>query len=199
MHHKYVETDADPHTTTRGMFFAHMGWLMLKKHPELLRKGRTLDCSDLMNDPVVRYQYYVFIPLSVVLTGFVPYYILHNMLGYSAGYAYFLSALRYLALLHGTWCVNSLAHWLGDKPYDQDINPTENSFTSFMTVGEGFHNYHHVFPFDYKAAELQFSPLNISTMFIKLMIAIGQIYDVKEATPEMVQKRKMRTGDGHVY
>ena len=34
VHHKYSETDADPHNATRGFFFAHMGWLIVKKHPK---------------------------------------------------------------------------------------------------------------------------------------------------------------------
>lgn len=34
VHHKYSETDADPHNATRGFFFAHMGWLLVKKHPK---------------------------------------------------------------------------------------------------------------------------------------------------------------------
>lgn len=34
-HHKYSDTDADPHNATRGFFFSHCGWLMSKKHPKV--------------------------------------------------------------------------------------------------------------------------------------------------------------------
>ena len=47
VHHKYSETDADPHNAMRGFFFAHMGWLYVKKHPEVIRAGKELDFSDL--------------------------------------------------------------------------------------------------------------------------------------------------------
>ena len=53
VHHKYSETDADPHNAERGFFFAHVGWLMMKKHPEVKRRGKGLDLSDLYADPVV--------------------------------------------------------------------------------------------------------------------------------------------------
>lgn len=53
VHHKYSETDADPHNSKRGFFFAHVGWLMMRKHPEVIRKGRTIDFSDLFEDPVI--------------------------------------------------------------------------------------------------------------------------------------------------
>jgi stearoyl-CoA desaturase (delta-9 desaturase) len=39
-HHKFSETDADPHNSRRGFFFAHMGWLLVKKHPQVIRKGK---------------------------------------------------------------------------------------------------------------------------------------------------------------
>lgn len=55
VHHKYTETDADPHNAKRGFFFSHVGWLMMKKHPEVIKKGNLIDCSDLFQDPVIRF------------------------------------------------------------------------------------------------------------------------------------------------
>ena len=56
VHHKFSETDADPHNAKRGFFFSHMGWLMVKKHPDVLTKGASVPMSDLLEDPVVRFQ-----------------------------------------------------------------------------------------------------------------------------------------------
>ena len=56
VHHKYSETDADPHNAMRGFFFAHVGWLLVKKHPDVMEKGRGLDYSDLYADRVVMFQ-----------------------------------------------------------------------------------------------------------------------------------------------
>lgn len=55
VHHKYSETDADPHNSNRGFFFAHVGWLMLLKHPQVLKKGRAIDMSDVLADPVIQF------------------------------------------------------------------------------------------------------------------------------------------------
>lgn len=65
---------------------------------------------------------------------------------------------------------------------------------SFIAVGEGWHNYHHAFPWDYRASELG-SPLNLTGFFIDILANIGLIYDRKEATHNMVKNRVMRTGD----
>lgn len=55
VHHKFSETDADPHNSNRGFFFAHVGWLMMHKHPDVIRKGNMLDMSDILDDPVVQF------------------------------------------------------------------------------------------------------------------------------------------------
>ena len=55
MHHKYTDTDADPHNSNRGFFFSHVGWLMMKKHPDVIRKGRLVDMSDILADPIAAF------------------------------------------------------------------------------------------------------------------------------------------------
>lgn len=67
-------------------------------------------------------------------------------------------------------------------------------FVAFFAVGEGWHNYHHAFPWDYRASELG-SPLNITGFLIDLLAQVGLVYDRKEATHNMVKNRVLRTGD----
>lgn len=55
MHHKYTDTDADPHNINRGFWFAHMGWYLLPKHPEVLKRLKEIDMSDINADPVVSF------------------------------------------------------------------------------------------------------------------------------------------------
>lgn len=55
-HHKYSETDADPHNSRRGFFFSHIGWLLVRKHPDVIEKGSKIDLTDLLADPVVLFQ-----------------------------------------------------------------------------------------------------------------------------------------------
>jgi len=55
VHHRYTDTDADPHNSNRGFFFSHVGWLLMKKHPEVIRRGRRIDMSDVLADPIVTF------------------------------------------------------------------------------------------------------------------------------------------------
>lgn len=56
VHHKFSETNADPHNAKRGFFFSHVGWLMCRKHPDVVQKGKGIDMSDLQNDKLLQFQ-----------------------------------------------------------------------------------------------------------------------------------------------
>lgn len=56
LHHRYSDTDADPHNSKRGFFFCHIGWLMHKKHPYVIELGRKIDMSDMQADWMVMFQ-----------------------------------------------------------------------------------------------------------------------------------------------
>lgn len=78
------------------------------------------------------------------------------------------------------------------------INPSENIAVAVLALGEGWHNYHHVFPWDYKAAELGDYKLNMTTAFIDFFAKIGWAYDLKTVSADIVRKRVERTGaNGH--
>lgn len=76
------------------------------------------------------------------------------------------------------------------------INPRENVIVSFVALGEGWHNYHHVFPWDYKAAELGKYSLNLTTMFLDGFAKMGWCWDRKEPSKDLVRRTLDKYGDG---
>lgn len=194
-HHKFSETEADPHNAHRGFFFAHCGWLMCRKHPEVIRKGKLIDISDLEADPILAFQR-KFYPLLVLLLAFIVPTVCSSWLTGDTYLNSFLipGVLRYVVTLHITWCVNSAAHMWGAHPYDTGIHPAENLLVSMGAIGEGFHNYHHCFPWDYSTSE--YGPLfNGTTCFIDIAAAMGLVWDRKKASPALIKARRARTGD----
>lgn len=66
----------------------------------------------------------------------------------------------------------------------------------YSTYGEGYHNFHHIFPFDYSSSELDWrGNFNFSTFFIDAFARIGWAYDLRRASPTVIAKRIERTGD----
>jgi len=194
LHHKCSETQADPHNANRGFFFSHMGWLMVRKHPAVMKAGKTINMSDLEADSLLMFQHRHYLK-CFLMAGFVLPTIIPNLLwGESLTNAYFMAVIRYVAVLHFTWLVNSAAHMFGMKPYDKNIGPSENRLVSVLAMGEGFHNYHHTFPYDYGTSEWGFR-LNVTTRFINTMAKLGFAYDLRTASPSVVAARAARTGN----
>ncbi|XP_063544308.1 acyl-CoA Delta(11) desaturase-like [Cydia strobilella] len=195
LHHKHSDTDADPHNAARGFFFSHMGWLLVHKHPEVKRRGASIDLSDLMSNPVLMFQkkygIYIITLFTYVLPTLCPMY----LWGETFHTAFHVNILRTKLCLNFTSLINSASHAIGNRPYDKEIRATENMAVTLATLGEGFHNYHHVFPWDYRATELV-SKLNWTAAFIEFFARIGWAYDLKTVENGMVVKRAKRCGDG---
>jgi stearoyl-CoA desaturase (delta-9 desaturase) len=183
VHHKYAETDADPHNATRGLWFSHIGWLLEKKHPAVIESGKRLHFDDLEKDSVVMFQKQLdpWLPLGMcfAMPGMVVMFWGDT---FWQGF-YVAGALRYVSVLHFTWCVNSLAHMYGDRPYDKSLHATENPFVSVVAIGEGWHNWHHKYPFDYAASEFGvFTQYNPTKLFLDAMRYMNLASDFKRAS-----------------
>ena len=193
------QSDADPHNAKRGLFFSHMGWLLVKKHPDVIEAGKRLTYDDLLEDPVVVFQKN-WDPWFALFMCFVFPGLVSTLWGESFWNGFWVAGcLRYAYVLHVTWFVNSAAHFYGDHPYDRAQGkswPAENSWVSFFSLGEGWHNWHHKYPYDYAASECgldkQFNP---TKGFLDLMWLLGQVWDIKRGTGAWVRLRSKFEAD----
>jgi stearoyl-CoA desaturase (Delta-9 desaturase) len=144
VHHKYTDTDADPYNANRGIFFSHMGWLLVKKHPDVIEAGRKIDYSDLLADPILRFQRKNFIVLLLLLSVFLPISTSIYFWQETWTIGTLCIFFRFILILTSVSVINSLAHRYGNKPYDKNISPSQNFVAEMITLGEGWHNYHHV-------------------------------------------------------
>ena len=193
IHHKFSDTDADPHNTKRGFFFAHVGWLLRKKHPELVIRAKEISFKDLESDPVVRFQKKYYTILYLIFAVFLPMYFPVFHWNQSWVDCIIGNIFRQVNVLHATWFVNSTAHMFGDRPYNSKIEPRENIFVSLGGgfSGEGYHNYHHSYPHDYAASEFG-ARVNVTKVFIDLNQWLGQAYDLRRADQGNVQDVKTK-------
>lgn len=77
----------------------------------------------------------------------------------------------------------------------RSISSTNNVVVNILAFGEGWHNYHHVFPWDYKTPELGNCTFNLTTAFIELFAFFGVAYDLKTVDADIIKKRTLRTGN----
>ena len=147
-HHKHVDHDEDPYCISKGFFYAHMGWLMFKLKP----LPPFDNVADLQKDPLIRWQHR-YIHLIAVAVAFVFPTILGFLWGgwVSALGAFLIAGVaRVVVLQHCTFCINSLCHYIGKRPYSSRCSARDSWLMAIVTFGEGYHNYHHEFQHDYR-------------------------------------------------
>jgi stearoyl-CoA desaturase (Delta-9 desaturase) len=154
-HHGRTDTALDPYDVTRGFWHAHIGWVLRKPDPAI----KPVPVRDLERDPLVLWQHrhYAIIGTAVgvglpVLLGFV--------FGDPWGGFIVGGAVRLLLSYHATFSINSFAHLVGSQPYSDKDSARDSLLTAIISMGEGYHNFHHAFPSDYRNGVLahQFDP-----------------------------------------
>jgi stearoyl-CoA desaturase (delta-9 desaturase) len=143
-HHRFVDDiERDPYPVRRGFWYAHWIWVMEAK-------DRPLDSvSDLEQDPLIRWQhrYHFWIGAAVAAVPVLAVgWMTHNLLGQLV----IGLLLRIVATHHSTFLINSAAHWFGTQPYTDANSARDNALLAPFTFGEGYHNYHHMWQWDYR-------------------------------------------------
>ena len=187
-HHRYTDTEKDPYSVRKGLIYSHFGWMVMKQNPK--RIGRT-DISDLNGDSVVRWQHKHYLKLVIFMALIFPSLVAGFGWGDFTGGLVYAGILRVFFVQQATFCVNSLAHWLGDQPFDDRNSPRDHVLTALITLGEGYHNFHHEFPSDYRNAIewFQYDPTKWCIWVWKKM---GLAYDLKSFRANEIEKGRLQ-------
>lgn len=146
-HHRHVDdVEKDPYSINKGFWFAHIGW-MLRDYPAA--EPNYKNAPDLLNDKLVMFQHKYYVPLVILV---------HTSILLPIGWAVgdmwgvlLLGGLVRLILSHHvTFFINSLCHMWGKRPYTDENTARDNFLLAIATWGEGYHNYHHIFQYDYR-------------------------------------------------
>ncbi|KAI3404333.2 OLE1 [Candida oxycetoniae] len=184
IHHRYTDTSRDPYDARRGFWFSHMGWMLMKANPK--NRARA-DISDLTADWVVRVQHTHYF-LFMLLSAFVfPTLVAGFLWGdYWGGFIY-AGVLKSFFIQQVTFCVNSLAHWIGVQPFDDRRTPRDHVLTAFVTFGEGYHNFHHEFPSDYRNA-LKWYQYDPTKIVIWCLSKLGLAWNLKMFSQNAIEQ-----------
>lgn len=144
-HHQFVDTDRDPYNIKKGFWYAHVLWVILKNP----LKRDFSNAKDLESDPLVRFQHRYYLIFAIVFSFLVPMGIA-ALWGDPWGGFFIAGFLRVVFNHHMAFCINSVCHYVGNQPYSNKDTSRDSWFVSLFTYGEGFHNFHHTFPVDYR-------------------------------------------------
>ncbi|KAI8984934.1 fatty acid desaturase-domain-containing protein [Trametes punicea] len=185
-HHRYTDTPLDPYDAKRGLLYSHIGWMLIKPK---VKPGHT-DISDLRNNDIVQWQHrWYFVIIAVVGYG-LPAVVAG--LGWNDwwGGFYYAGMMRITAAHHSTFCINSIAHYLGESPFDDRKTARDHFISALLTMGEGYHNFHHQFPMDYRNATkwYQYDP---TKWFIAACAVIGLASNLRVFPDNEIRKGEL--------
>ena len=150
-HHRFVDQEGDPYNIRYGFFYAHIGWVFFKQPAYFNNlENSSYDCvRDLMEDPLVRWQHRFYLPIAIFVGGGLPL-LIGYFLGNALGCFLLAGVARTVIVHHSTFLINSLCHFMGKQPYSLADSSRDSAFVALLTCGEGYHNFHHRFQYDYR-------------------------------------------------
>ena len=180
-HHARTDTDEDPYNVTKGFWHSHCGWLFYDT-PHRTAKYEVR----LRRDPVILWQhrYYWAIVVSGLAIPFALGVVWHG--GWMGGVSALLMGglLRMFMVLNSTFTINSLCHMIGSQPHGTQDSSRDSWLISFVSFGEGYHNYHHTYARDYRNGP-QWYNFDPSKWIIYTLSVIGLASNLRRLDPSV--------------
>merc|ERR1712000_80462 len=190
-HHRYTDTDRDPYSIQKGFFYAHIGWMLIKQDPNKI--GRA-DISDLNADPMIRFQHRHYLWFAIVFGFVLPSLVCGVLFNDYVGGFYYAGVLRLVFVHHATFCVNSVAHYIGNHTYADTNSPRDSFITALLTLGEGYHCFHHEFPQDYRNA-IKWYQYDPTKLFVRFCAFFGLAYNLHRFPENEIYKGALQIAE----
>ena len=187
-HHRHVDqNDLDPYSAGRGFWFSHIGWIL--RHYDSGKEDFS-NIKDIQQDKVAlwQHQHYLILVLltNIALPAFFGF--LHGdiiaclLLG---------GLLRLVMSQHVTYLINSIAHMWGKQTYSDASSARDNPLLALITYGEGYHNYHHTFQWDYRNG-VKWWHFDPTKWMIRSLSCVGLTTDLKRTDPARVETARLQ-------
>ncbi len=179
IHHGQVDRKDDPYNIRKGLWWAHMGWV-LHAAPE----PDFANVPDLKKDKLVMLQHRYYLLTAILSAGVLPL-CLGFLWGDPIGALLVAGFLRLVLEWHSTFSINSIAHKIGSRPYSLANSARDSFITALVTMGEGYHNFHHRFANDYRNGVRWFH-FDPTKWWVWTMSKLNLTWDLKRASREAI-------------
>jgi stearoyl-CoA desaturase (Delta-9 desaturase) len=153
-HHAYADEYGDPHSphlveeaglrgVLRGLWHAHLGWLLRPSGTVTSRWAPDLEEEELIARVDAAFPW--FVTATFVLPAVLGFALTGTLWGAVTGFIWG-GLVRVFLLHHVTWSINSICHFFGERPFETRDEATNNWPLSVLSFGESWHNNHHAFP-----------------------------------------------------
>jgi stearoyl-CoA desaturase (Delta-9 desaturase) len=197
-HHAHADEEGDPHSphvghgdgpgsVLRGLWHAHVGWLLQHQG----QSGSKRYAKDLVEDRGMRLinRHFPWLVLaSLAIPALAGWLLTGTLLGAATGLLWG-GFVRIFFVHHITWSVNSVCHFLGNRRFETDDHSTNVFWLALPSFGESWHHNHHAFPRS-AVHGLRRWELDPSAAVIWALEKLGIARNVVRITPERQQERE---------
>ena len=189
-HHHHVDRDWDPYNIRRGGWWAHILWIFVKNSAD-----RSFDdVPDLQKNPLVRLQHRFSSAIGILGGLGIPTAI-GWAFGDPLGGLLWGGFLRIVVIHHTTFFVNSIAHLYGARPYTEANSARDNAWVALVTNGEGYHNFHHRFPTDFRNG-IRWYHWDPSKWWIRGLSSVRLARRLRRTPPLVIERTRLQTAVG---
>jgi stearoyl-CoA desaturase (delta-9 desaturase) len=185
IHHNHVDEEKDPYNINKGFFWAHIGWIFYKEENHDPKYPK-----DLTRDPLVMWQHKHYFVIAVVM-GLVLPIVLGHFLGSALGGLALSGITRIVFVHHCTFFINSLCHIVGTRPYTDSNTARDSWIMAIFSYGEGYHNYHHYFPTDYRNG-IRWFQYDPTKWLIKSLSLFGMTKNLKQVPEKLISDAMLK-------
>jgi stearoyl-CoA desaturase (Delta-9 desaturase) len=184
-HHRFSDEEGDPHSPNlsgpglmgklKGLWYAHIPWMFSDQESRA-----TVFAPDVVRDRRLYYYnrtYPLWAVASLMLPALLGFAIGGGLPAAFSGFIFGGLARVFLAN-QAAWCVGSLSHMIGSRPFVTKDDSANNWPVAILTFGEGLQNNHHAFPGAYRHAMRWWEP-DLSGWVIAVLAKAGIVWDLK--------------------
>ncbi len=203
-HHRYADDIGDPHSpnlsgaglrgTLKGLWYAHIPWMFSDQEsrasvfaPDVLRDRRLYGYSR---------TYPIWALVSLLLPAILGFVIGGSSATAMSGFV-FGGLARIFVANQAAWCVGSISHMIGSRPFVTKDNSANNWPVAIFTFGEGLQNNHHAFPSAYRHGMRWWEP-DVSGWVIATLAKAGVVWDLRMPDRDTINNRLRRKAGQHV-
>ncbi len=185
-HHSYSDQAGDPHSPhlfgtdwrsrLKGLWFAHMPWMLA---PDV--SGWAFFAPDVLASRRLFFYhrtYLLWVLLGLALPALIGGVTAHSWAGAWNGFL-FGGLARVFVANQAAWCVGSISHMFGSKPFKTGDQSANNWPVAILTFGEGLQNNHHAFPGSYRHSVHWWEP-DLSGWLLAALGKAGAVWDLRQ-------------------
>lgn len=197
-HHRFADQHGDPHSPhlsgdglrgkAKGLWYAHIPWMLSDREsrlnvfaPDVLRNRRLYFYNR---------TYFVWAIIGLLLPGVIGGVVGGTLATAFSGFI-FGGLARVCLANQAMWCVGSISHMIGSRPFSNRDDSANNWPVALLTFGEGLQNNHHAFPGAYRHGMRWWEP-DMSAWIIYTLSTVGIVWDLHMPSRKTINNRLRR-------